>query len=428
MYQPISFRTPVARAVGLVALVGAAASLAVLPTASAQESSSDLPPAHEASSSAQALELSLFGQDIIVGSSSSRVGSGESGADGLAFASPVFDGGASSASVQGAGVDGSAEPECIQGIDQIPGVSIGLACSTTQVAVDAIGASAASISTAGEIVLNPVGPLLDTPLSALLDPVQGGLQTLIGALEPVLGPVGEGSGLDLQSTVSDLLDALLDGGDLASIVLGDSSTATSLDDGLLSTSCVAEGTRIDVLDLPAVGEEDPPPVISVILGQVSTRVDVDLATSAGSAVANPAGVTVVVPSLGLDLALALGQTLEIPLPEPLGLSTIAVTDGTRGEDEQGRSFAVADAVSLDLLNGEALMGGIELDIARCASTASAVASPVQEPAAPEEAAPPADPSPPTLPRTGPEDARPLALATTLALAGTVFAVVRRRMG
>ena len=408
------------KTLGFAALATAALGVAVVPAAGAQESAPGAPPAYEATSSAQALELSLFGQGLVVGEGSSRVAPGEAAADGFALATPVFDGGTSSAVVQGTGSDGSSEPVCVQDFDQVPGLSLEFACSTSQAEASATGAEATSSSTAGRIVLDPVDPLLQTPLSAVVDPLQGGLQTLVGALEPVLGPIGDASGLGLQDTVGDLLDALLDGGDLVAIALGDSSTSSSLEGSMLSTTCVAEGTRIDVLDLPAVGGEDPPPVISVVLGDVSTRVDVDTTTGTATPVANPAGVTIVVPPLGLDQPLALGQTIDIPLPEPLGTSTISVTDGVRGTDEQGRSFATADSVRLDLLNGEALMGGIELNVAQCSSLAGAVAQPAPEQPAPEA------PAAPTLPVTGGEDDRSLALAATLALAGAGLALVRRR--
>jgi len=413
------FGIDVRKTIGLAALATAALGAAVVPAAGAQEP----PPAYEATSSAQALELSLFGQGLIVGEGSSRVAPVEAAADGFALATPVFDGGASSAVVQGTGSDGSSEPVCVQGFDQVPGLTLEFACSISQAEASATGARATSTSTAGRIVLNPVAPLLQTPLSAVVDPLHGGLQTLVGALEPVLGPIRDNSGLDLGNTVGDLLDALLDGGDLVSIVLGDSTTSSSLEGSTLSTTCAAEGTRIDVLDLPAIGGEDPPPVISVVLGDVSTHVDVDLTTGTGTPVANPAGVTIVVPPLGLNQPLALGQTIDIPLPEPLGTSTISITDGVRGTDEQGHSFATADSVSLDLLNGESLMGGIEMNVARCSSRAGAVAQSVQAPApeTPTAAAP-------VLPTTGSEDDRTLAVAATVAMAGAGLALVRRRTG
>lgn len=410
----------VRKALGVAALAAAAAGLTGMPAAGAQEPA---PPAYEARSEGQALELSVFGQALVIGQGSSRVAPDGATAAGLAVASPVFDGGESSAAVQGTGADGTPEPSCVQDIDQVPGLRLALACSSSQAEVAATTAQAASASTAGRIVLNPIAPILETPLSAVVEPVQGGLQTLVGALEPILGPVDDASGLGLQDTVGDLLGALLDGGDLVSIALGDSGTTSTLEGSLLSTSCAAQGTRIDVLDLPAVGGEDPPPVISVILGDVSTRVDVDTATGVATPVARPAGVTVIAPPLGLQQPLALGQTLDIPLPEPLGTSTITITDGTRTTDEQGRAVAVADSVSLDLLNGEALMGGIELNIARCTSAAGATAATV--PAAPAVPQAPAAATP-TLPTTGSDDGRALALGATLGLAGVATALLRRR--
>lgn len=401
------------KALGVAALGAAAASMNGLPAAGAQEPA---PAAYEASSEAQAMELSLFGQGLVIGQGFSRVAPDGATADGLAVASPVFDGGASSAAVQGTGADGTSEPSCVQDFSQVPGLSLALACSSSQVEVAATTARAASASTAGRIVLNPIAPILQTPLSAVVEPAQGGVQALVGALEPILGPVDDASGLGLQNTLGDLLDALLDGGDLVTIALGDSGTTSTLEGSLLSTSCAAQGTRIDVLDLPAVGGEDPPPVISVILGDVSTRVDVDTGTGVATPVSNPAGVTVVVPPLGLEQPLALGQTLDIPLPEPLGTSTIAITDGTRTTDEQGRGVATADSVSIDLLNGEALMGGIELNIARCVSTAGATAAAMPE--VPEAAAP-------RLPTTGSDDGRALALGATLGIVGVAMALLRR---
>ena len=74
---------------------------------------------------------------------------------------------------------------------------------------------------------------------------------------------------------------------------------------------------------------------------------------------------------------------------------------------------------LDLLNGDALMGGIELSLADCASVAgAAVPLPRPEPTVPATA-------PPALPRTGGTTPNPLALAATIGLAGLGFALLRR---
>lgn len=236
----------------------------------------------------------MFGQALVIGQGSSRVAWDGATAAGLAVASSVFDGGASSATAQGAGADGTPEPSCVQDVDQVPGLSLALTCSSSQAEVAATTARAASTSTAGRIVLNPIAPIPETPLSAVVEPVQGGL-----------------------------------------------------------------------------------------------------------------------------------QTLDIPLPEPLGTSTSTIADGTRTTDEQGRGVATADPVtadpvSIDLLDGEALMGGIELNIARCASTAGAAAAAL--PAVPQAPEGPAA----MLPTTGSDDGRTLAVGAALVLAGVAMALLRRR--
>lgn len=406
--------------VGAVALGAALTTATVSAPVGAQEAPAPTVTAPEASSSARAVNISLFGQGLTVGETSSSVAKGRAQASGTGIASPIFNGGESAALIEGSGTNGSTEPTCTQAVNQIPGLSLEFACSSSIAETDGNNARAATTANAGRITLNPIAPLLQTPLSTVVEPLQGGLQTLIGALEPLLGPIEEASGLGLDDTLGDLVDALLDGGDLATISLGDASTTSEIRDGAISTSCVAEGTRIDVLDLPAVGGTDPEPVISLILGDVSTEVTVK--DGVATPVSRPAGVTVRVPPLGLDQPLALGQTLDIPLPEPLGTSTITITDGITGTDDQGRSVATADAVKIDLLNGSALMGGIELSIAACSSTAGG----------PAPAAAVGTPTPElnrqqgTLPRTGSSDDRTLALAGAVALAGLGAALLRRR--
>lgn len=403
------------RMVGIATLGAAAAALAAVPVGAQEPAAA---PALEATSSGRAVHISVFGQALTVGETSSKVTGGAAEARGLGLASPIFDGGASSATVQGSGTDGSTDPVCVQTVDQIPGVSLELVCSSSVATVDGANASAATTAAGTKIVLNPIAPILETPLSAVVEPVQGGLQQLVGALEPVLGPVDDASGLGLQDTLGDLFDALLDGGDLVTVSLGDASTDSRIQDGTAAASCVSEGARVDVLDLPAAGGVDPAPVISLIVGDARTEVTVE--NGVPTPVSSPAGITVEVPTLGLNQPLALGQTLEIPLPEPLGTSVITLTDGASGIDEQGRGFATADAVSIDLLNGSALMGGIELSFARCSSTAG---GPVVTVAETEPVTPAAQAS---LPVTGSDDDGTLALAAAAALGGLGIAVLRRR--
>ena len=149
----------------------------------------------------------------------------------------------------------------------------------------------------------------------------------------------------------------------------------------------------------------------MIVGDAGTSVKVDAATGEATPEVNPSLVTVVVPSLGINQAVAVGAPIEIPLPEPIGTSVITVAGGTTGTDEAGNTFARASAVRLDLLNGEALQGGIELSLADCLSVAGAsvTVTPTTDTTVPLV-------TPPGLPRTGGGSPNGLALASAVGFA------------
>lgn len=395
----------VRRLMGITALAAAATGLVSMPGAGAQETGPD----YGGSSSGEALNLSVFGQGLTVGSTLAELTAGTGTAQGSGLATPVFEAGATSAS---ASDPGSAEETCEGPLNDIPGVGIALACSSSQVTMGETSTAAAT-GRVGTITLDPVAPILDTPLSEVVAPVEDGVGQLLGALEPVLGPIDDATDLGLQDTLGELFDRLFAGADLVTVTLGDTAATTTADASSVSTSCVAEGARIDVLSLL-----DGPPLISVVVGQAGSAVEVDRATGTGTPTVTPALVTVESPTLGVTpITVPVGQTVEVPLPEPLGTSFIRVADGTTGTNEDGSTFATANAVSIDLLNGEALMGGIELELAGCASVAGAQ---VELPAEPE--------TPPVraqLPSTGSDDTSTLAIAGLIGLAGLGLALLRR---
>ena len=394
----------VRRMMGVAALGAAATTLVFVPGAGAQEG-----PAYAGSSSGEALNLSVFGQGLTLGSTLAELSPGTGKAVGTGLATPAFEAGATSATEA---EPGSAEETCEGPIDQIPGVSIALACSSAQVAMGETSTAAAT-GRVGSIVLNPVAPILETPLSEVVAPVADGVDQLLTGLEPVLGPIDEGTGLGVQDTLGELFDRLFSGADLATVTLGDTASTTSVDAVNVATSCVAEGARVDVLSIL-----DAPPLISVIVGQAGSEVVVDRASGKGTPTVTPALVTIEAPTLSAEpVSVAPGQTIEIPLPEPFGSSFIRVADGTTGTNEDGSTFATANAVSIDLLNGEALQGGIELELAGCTSVASGAVTPVV----------PADPVEPQeqLPTTGSDDTNTLALAGVVGLAGLGLALLRR---
>lgn len=396
----------VRRMMGLAALGAAATALVFVPGAGAQTDG----PAYAGSSSGEALNLSVFGQGLTLGSTLAELAPGTGKAVGTGLATPVFEAGATSASETQAG---SADETCEVPLDQIPGITIGLACGSAQVTMGPTSTAAAT-GRVGSIVLNPVPTILETPLSEVVAPVEGGVDQLLTGLEPVLGPIDDATDLGLEDTLGDLFDRLFAGAELATVTLGDTASTTTADADTVTSSCVAEGARIDVLSVL-----DAPPLISIIVGGAGSEVVVDRATGQGTPTVTPALVTIEAPTLGpAPISVPIGQTVEIPLPEPLGSSFIRVADGTTGTNEDGASFATANAVSVDLLNGEALQGGIELELAGCTSVASgAVAAPPAPtaPVAPQQ----------QLPTTGSDDAGTLALAGVVGLAGLGLALLRR---
>ena len=394
----------VRRMMGVAALGAAATSLAFVPGAGAQTDGPD----YTGLSTGEALNLSVFGQGLTLGSTLAELSPGTGSAQGFGLATPVFEAGATSASETD---PGSADETCEGPLNEIPGVSINLACSSSQVTIGETSTAAAT-GRVGSIVLNPVAPILDTPLSEVVAPVEDGVDQLLGGLQPVLGPIDDATDLGLEDTLGELFDRLFDGADLATVTLGDTASTTTSDAASVTTSCVAEGARIDVLSIL-----DAPPLISIIVGEAGSEVVVDRATGVGTPTVNPALVTVEAPTLGpAPITVPVGQTVEIPLPEPLGASRIVVADGSTGTNEDGSTFATANAVSIDLLNGEALMGGIELELAGCTSVASAAV---------EAPVPVAAPAEPILPTTGSDDTNTLALAGLVGLAGLGLALLRR---
>lgn len=397
----------VRRMMGVAALGAAATSLVFVPGAGAQQIPTDA-----ASASGETLVLSLFGQGLTAGRAEASLEGGNATADGAAFVTPLGQFGASSADA-GAGQPGSAEPSCEAGFDQVPGFSFGLACSSAQ----ASAGSATSTATIGTGTINPLEPLLDTPLSTVFDGAQGGLDTLLDALQPVTGPLA-GAGLDLDSTLRQLFDGLFEGADLLTITGGDTVVETTATDTAVTASCAAEGVRIDVLDAP--GEIGP--VLSVLIGQAGTDIVVPRDGSDPTRVANPTPVTLTSPLLpGGQISVPPLQTIELPLPEPLGTWKISLAGGEAGVDEQGTHFAQSDSVDIELLTGEMFMGGVKLQVVGCSASVAGITPPAAPPA-PQQDLPQQGAS---LPKTGTNGPDGVALAAVAGLGIAGLALLRR---
>lgn len=404
------------RVTGVAALVAAAAMAVAAPDVGAQTAT------YSAESDAQALNLQLAENGLTVGAVHAEVTDAPSAAaNGTGIASVLADAGVTSAEVTTDETsDGSADETCdSDAVPDIPGVGIDLACSASIAAIAAGNPASASTARIAAIELDPVSGLLieQAGLEDVIDQIQGGADTLLDALTPLTGAVPDP--LDVDTLLQDVVDAL-DLAPLATVEVGSTEVDATRTADAVTTTCAANGATIDVLDAPPIGELDAPPVISVIVGEAATSVTASTTGGEPATTATPALVRVIVPALALDIPVEIGQTIEIPLPDPLGTSTITAADGTTGTDDQGRTTATASAVSLDLLPG--LSGGVQLDLADCTSVAGATAAPPATTAPPETTVTTAAPS---LPRTGSNGANGWALAGAAGLGLAGVALLRR---
>lgn len=403
------------RLAGIGAL-GAAASLTLaIPNASAATVT------YQASSDGRALVLDVLEQGLTAGLTHADLSSDlTANASGTGLANPLADAGVSEASVDGDGQsDGSADEVCdSDALPELPGLGIGLACSASLAAVtDGAPASAAS-ARVGLVGVDPVNGLLidQLGLEALVEGLQDGVDQIREGLTPLTGPIADG-GLDVDQFVNDLTSAL-DQAPLVGIDIGPTSVDTARTADAVTTTCTAEGATVRVLDIPPVGDIDPEPVITVIVGQASTAVSASTVDGTPTQTVEPALVRVLVPSLELDIPVGPGDTVEIPLPEPLGTSTISVAGGTTGENEDGLPFARASAVRLDLV--PSLNGGVELALSDCLSVAGASVQPEETTTTTSTTT-----TQPTLPRTGGTGVNGLALFGAVGLAGISLLLLRR---
>jgi hypothetical protein len=241
--------------------------------------------------------------------------------------------------------------------------------------------------------------------STVLQPVLNPVQQLFGQLNqiaPQLDPA--------TSTVSQLLSALQNDQTLG-LSLGNSKSTVQSLAGTVSSTNVASGGEVDILGLAGA------PLAKIVIGSSKAQAVYNRSTGQATPSFDPSLVTVTInplPASGLaaqTLSVAPGQSLTILQGTPLQ-STITVANGTSTVNKDGSVTAIADGVSLDLLQGlgassaTATDGGIDLALAE--STARVGGTPA---AAPVTAA--VSPTTKALPFTGSTPGLPLAGAGLL---------------
>ena len=414
------------RLMGIVALGAAAASILFVPGASAQGST------YAASSDGRALAVTAFGEGLTAGQTHSEVNSDPIAvATGTGILNPISPVGASaSADPDSALPEGATETEGEQCGGELPadlealGLAADLACSTSTASLGGNLPSSAADARVGNLTVNPIDAINQTPLSEVVEGVEGGLETIVEGAAPILGPIDEGTGLEVSDTLGDLIDALLNGAPLATVTMGDTHATSTTTDAQVVTECAAEGARIDILDPEdIVGTDAVAPALTVVVGDAATSVTLDRATAGATAAATPAIATLsgtLVSLLGEEeIAVGPGQAQTIELPDPFGNIVISVAGTIEEDTEDGGKSVQASAVRIHLFEGsEELMDGVELALADCTSVAGATV-----------AAPPTTtttlPTPPLLPRTGSDGPNGLAIAAVVGFAALGVTLLRR---
>ena len=346
----------------VVATLAAAVLLAVPLTAKADSTS---PGAYDAKADATALDLTVFGQGLSLGLTHAENASDpRSAATGIGALVPGI----------GNQTEQKVEATTKQPLDQatqscgpvtlppdFPVVDLATACADATAAVNGVlpssnaNASVANISINGNQVLGPVASAVNQPIGDLLN-----------GLQPVFQAVDQ-SGIDANSLLDQVVQAITQDGSLVRISLGPSHTNSNATDALDTAAATAQGATIELLPRDALGLA---PVATIDVGASGNTISIDRAAGKATVAFDPALVRV---TLAPDVAAALPSSLPNPievapgqdfclgLPAPLD-SCITVAGGKTWTDDNNVTHGEASAVSLHLLTG--VQDGVRLDLAK----------------------------------------------------------------
>jgi hypothetical protein len=244
-----------------------------------------------------------------------------------------------------------------------PVVDLATACSAASALVadgfpTSVGdASVAKIDVNANAVLGQVTGPLNQPIGDLLN-----------GLVPVFDAVKQGTGVDAQSLLNEIIAAITQNGDLVRITLGPSKSTSGADALTETAAASAQGAVVKVLPRDLLGLA---PVLTIEVGASSNTITVDRNTRKATVDFLPSLVRLTIAN---DIATSLGladgaNVIDVPvslvptcfLPAPLE-SCITVASGTTSTDDQGITHAEASGVSLHLLSG--VQDGIRLDLAK----------------------------------------------------------------
>ena len=373
------------------------------------------------SASGRALALTVAGQTVSLGTSTSKVSSdlkavvdaaGQLAVVGNnvapAHAEAVGDGNTSDAPRTCAPV---ALPAPVASI-----VDVGVACSEGTASVRN-GAPVAI----GSGAVDRLGLSANTVISQVLSALP--VQSLADTLKPITGALPQGAQTTLDALVTSVLKTkTLD------VTLGATDTSVVTDTNKVVSTATSAGAVIKLLPTPQVNQAvSLDPIATITVGPAKAVAQYERAAGKATPTVDAALVRVnlnpvVAQGLGVpaEVAVPVDQDFSVPGLAGTPLEThIKVAHGTTSVDPDGTVKAVADAVSIELAQG--VSGGVSLQLAN--ATASVQGAPaVATPAAPAQT-----PSAPgALPHTGPTRPwLPIAGAGALTLALVAWRPMRR---
>jgi hypothetical protein len=351
---------------------------------------------YKASAKATGLDLQVLGQGVTLGLSQTDVSSDpKANATGIGLALPgignqnqIDASSGSDGQTTGTPAPGTCGPLTLP--PSVPVIDLSTACSSSTASIADGLPSSVSTADVADLKLNAADLLKQLPLSQItsnVQPVLDQLKTVFTQLDT--------TGIDGNSLISSLMDALNQSGELVHIDLGPTqaeSKAVNADSANVVGTATAQGAVIDLLPRDALNLA---PVATITLGASSNTISVDRNTGAATVNFDPSLVKItladdILAALGpagapfaSGVTVAPGQSMCLPLPDPL-TSCITVGGGSQTKLPDGTTHAEAAGVSLDLLKGLP-QGGVSLSLAKTTVEGIAVAAPAAAPApAPEQ--------------------------------------------
>lgn len=352
-------------------------------------------PTYKVSAKATGLDLQVLGQGITLGFSHSEAGSDPvANATGVGLLLPgLGNQGELNAS---ATADGQSNGTPAPGVcgplslpPDVPLIDLSTACSSAVASIS--GGVPSSIATAqvASIDVNALDVLKQLPLSDITTQVQ----PLLDGLKQVFDQL-DTTGIDANTLISTLLQALNQSGDIVRVTLGPTSASATGEGGspsVASALASAQGTVVELLPRDLLNLA---PVVKIEVGAASNSISVNRDNGEATVQFDPALVKI---TLAPDIAAALpdqfpnpislapGQNICLPLPPPLQ-SCIIVGAGSQTKLDDGTTHAEAAGVSLQLATGLP-GGGVQLSLANTVVEGRAVGVEAERQAPPAEEPP-----------------------------------------